>query len=136
MPFSYSEFKDYVQKREFEDFRSLQLVIKNLEEFYEPEKDFKFFYPKNIFNSKELELLIFFVDGYLSIKKDSNRNWDFEHFRSKVICKKLLTTKELQQELRISFENGNEIILNNLLDSNFNWEVEYSTALKDLYKII
>lgn len=69
MPFSYSEFKDYVQKREFEDFRSLQLVIKNLEEFYEPEKDFKFFYPKNIFNSKELELLIFFVDGYLSIKK-------------------------------------------------------------------
>lgn len=69
-------------------------------------------------------------------KKDSNRNWDFEHFRSKVICKKLLTTKELQQELRISFENGNEIILNNLLDSNFNWEVEYSTALKDLYKII
>lgn len=137
MGLSYTEFKELVRQREFNNFSSLNMIVNNLKEFYN-EEEFKFFYPKNIYNDKETELIVFLSAGYIKIKLDSDKNFVFEHCYSKVISKTLKASRYISgnHELRVMFDNGQELVFNNLEDSNSNWEDSYSESIRELYKVI
>lgn len=138
MGLSYDRFKSLVRHGEINNFRNFQWVITNLEEFYQSMEQFLIFYPKNIFNDKETELLFFLKDGFLSLKQTEDERWIYEHSHSKVLSKKLVATRYINgnHELSIVYDNGTVINLNNLEDSNFDWESGYSETIRNLYKTI
>ena len=139
MGVDYQEFKQHVKNREFQYFKSYATIIKTIDEFYD-ENDMKFFYPKNLFNDKQTEFIIFLENGLLIIKHEPEEEQQFryEHYYCKVTSKTLLNTRNDygNQQLLISFDNGKEIKLHNLEDSNDNWEHDYKTFIRELYKLI
>jgi hypothetical protein len=138
MGINYQEFKEYVSKRQINNFKEFAYVIKNVEEFYD-EKEFKFFYPKNIYNDKQTELLFILENGYfLFTMKDGELNYNYNHYFGKIISKKLECTRHEtgNHVLTISYDNGNNLILNNLEDSNSNWEADYSRSIRALFKSV
>ncbi|MEH7438175.1 DUF3908 family protein [Neobacillus drentensis] len=137
MALNYNEFKEYVRQRELNNYRSYLEVINNINEFYD-EKDFKFFYPRNVFNDQETELLIFFKDGYVSIRPDIDQKWVYEHHYGKVISKSLVASRYTADihELTITFENGKKVVLDSRDDSNPDWLSDYSKVIRELFKLI
>jgi Protein of unknown function (DUF3908) len=138
MALTYEEFKQYVEQRWFDDNRSFLSILNDLSEFYDVENDFKYFYPRNVFNGKPTELIIFLNDGYLVVTKDNEQNYKYQEFNCKVSSKTLINTRYVNynHELKIVFDNGNELIFNSLEDSSPNWSEEYARAIRELYKII
>jgi hypothetical protein len=137
MAITFEEFKKYTQQREYGNFRNYQKIISNLSELYNVE-DFIFFYPKNIQNEKPDEFVFFLNEGYLLVTHDNNGKFVFEHINCKVVRKSLFNTSNTRSkfELKLIFDNGHEMILNDLEDSNADWVDEYSNAIKEIYKIV
>lgn len=135
MGLSFTEFKNYVQQREVSDYRLCAKVLNKLNQLYD-EKTFKFFYPKNIFNDKPTELIIFLQNGYLLVAINDN-SITLEQNNCKVV-KKVLKSPALNEfeDLTITFDNGNVLVFHNYEDSNSNWFEEYSIAITEAYKIL
>ncbi|ACO25915.1 DUF3908 family protein [Bacillus cereus] len=134
---TYAQFVESTKKREFEEYHQFLRLQKELEELYDVEKDFVFFYPKNLFNNKELEFIIFLEDGFLIIENAKN-GYRYEQFYCELVSKSLVRDdfNNSNQQLKLVFDNGKELMLNSLADSNQNWINEYASAIKELYKII
>lgn len=137
MGLKFDEFKEYVQKREFREFKLYSKVINQLNTFYN-EKDFKFFYPRNVFNDKEKELIFFLNDGYIEATVDVQSIITIKQYYCKVVNKTLVipANEHEKHELRILFNNGKELIINSLEDSIYDWITEYNKSVKELYKLI
>lgn len=136
MGLSYTEFKEYVRQREFDNYRTYLPMVNVFNEFYE-EDDIKYFYPINIFNEKPTELLFFLEQGYLVVRFNDNKII-LEQYNCKLI-KKTLTAplhNNGEQELKLIYDDGNELTLKNLDDSNENWLDEYTCSIRELYKIL
>ncbi|WP_257143752.1 hypothetical protein [Bacillus cereus] len=134
---TYNQFKESTQKREFDDHKQYLRLQKELREFYDEGKDFLFFYPRNLFNKKETEFIIFLKDGFVIVNKVEN-GYRYEQFYCKLVSKALVRSKfnNLDHQLNLTFDNGKELIFNSLEDSNHDWIDDYSISIKELYKII
>lgn len=134
---TYEEFKNYAYGRDFDKFEEYQRIIQDLNELYGETNDFVFFYPRNVWNEKETELILFLNDGYVTVKK-GEKNYQYEQFRCKVLSKSL--TKDPyeynEQQLTVKFDNGKELLFNSTLDTNKAWLSKYSRSIIDLYKAI
>ncbi|PES17529.1 hypothetical protein CN501_08290 [Bacillus cereus] len=137
MAITYNQFKESTQKREFDDHKQYLRLQKELREFYDEGKDFLFFYPRNLFNKKETEFIIFLKDGFVIVNKVEN-GYRYEQFYCKLVSKALVRSKfnNLDHQLNLTFDNGKELIFNSLEDSNHDWIDDYSISIKELYKII
>jgi hypothetical protein len=138
MSISYEEFRERVNGREFNNFRDWGSTIQNLEELYDTSK-FVFFYAKNLFNDSSTELIIFLESGLLIVTRDQDRStFNFDEYHCKVASKNLTATryKNSDHELKIVFDNGKELTLHNVYDSNHNWDEEYAKSIRELYKVI
>lgn len=137
MGITYQEFKEDVQKRILQDHKGFATIIKDLDEFYNSEKDFVFFYPKNLYNNEETELIIVLQNGFLTLKKIED-GYKCEQYYGKVKSKVITVPKFMSNnhELIVEFDNGPELIFNSFKDSNSDWVDEYSKTIKELYKII
>ncbi|WP_440705919.1 hypothetical protein [Heyndrickxia oleronia] len=134
MGLSYLKFKEYVNGREFGNYRKYIPILDSFNEFYE-ESELKYFYPRNIFNNKPEEFIFFLEEGYVLISF-YNDQLEIEHNNCKIIKKTLKypTNNYGINELALSFDNGKKIILKNLDDSNENWHEEYTSTIRQLYK--
>ncbi|MGY6765702.1 hypothetical protein ACW73O_11765 [Faecalibacterium prausnitzii] len=138
MTISYAEFKEQVNSREFNNFSNWKSAIQCLEELYDTDK-FVYFYPRNLYNSNPAELIIFLEKGYLIVKRSSkDSTFSFEENRCRIISKNFIATKFRNdaQVLNLVYDNGKEITLHNINDSNFDWVEEYTQSIRELYKII
>ncbi|WP_066320912.1 DUF3908 family protein [Bacillus sp. FJAT-29814] len=136
MGLALDEFIKYVQNREFNNFRLYSSVINHLKNYYK-EDEFKFFYPRNIFNDKQTELLFFLKNGYLEVTMDENSKIQIKQFYCKVVNKMLILPQYeySEHELKISFDNGNELLFKSVEDSNEDWKPDYNAVIKDLYRL-
>ncbi|PEO97011.1 hypothetical protein CN554_14635 [Bacillus wiedmannii] len=134
---TYTQFVESTRKREFEEYHQFLKLQKELEELYDVEKDFVFFYPKNLFNKEKLEFIIFLEGGFLIIE-NANNGYRYEQFYCKLVSKSLVRSdhNNSDQQLKLVFDNGKELTLKSLADSNQNWIDEYASAIKELYKNI
>lgn len=137
MGLTFDEFKQFVEKREFKEFRLYSKVINQLSNFYN-DKDFKFFYPRNVYNNKETELIFFLNDSYLEVKIDTQSIITLNQYYCKVVNKALVIPgyEHGEYELRILLDNGTDLKMKSIDDSNDDWSSEYNKALKELYKLI
>ncbi|MEM5649598.1 hypothetical protein AAHB57_17550 [Bacillus cereus] len=137
MAITYAEFKEYNKNREFSEYSEFVKLIKELEELYDVEEDFKFFYPKNVFNQNQWEIIIFLKDGFLTIK-ESKIGFRYEQFHCKLVSKFLYKSDHdsSDQHLKLVFDNEKELILQSLADSNTYWVKEYAKVIREIYKTI
>lgn len=134
---TYTWFVESTRKREFEEYRQFLKLQQELEELYDVEKDFVVFYPKNLFNKEKLEFIIFLEDGFLIIENAKN-GYRYEQFYCKLVSKSLVRSdhNNLDQQLKLVFDNGKELTLKSVADSNQDWIDEYASAIKEIYKTI
>jgi hypothetical protein len=136
MAYTFEEFKEKVQNRDFFERRKYLSVVEDIQKLYD-ESTIKFFYPKNLVNDKQEELYIFFEDGYVLIEADDQLKNKYEHFYCKPVSKSLVTSVHgVDEELKIEFNNGQTLVFNGLADSNSDWRAEYMAYIKELYKVI
>lgn len=136
MGLSFDEFKEFVRKREFNDFRNYLDIIQLVEEFYN-EDQIKLFYPKNVYNNKEKELVFFLEEGYFIVKIVDDK-YVIQQQNCRLTSKSLRTYRHHNHEqyVRLEFDNGDLFEFNSLKDSNEKWEYDYSIAIRNIYKNI
>lgn len=134
---TYDEFKELAKRRELNDFIGYQKIIKDLSELYDETKDFVFFYPRNVWNNEETELIFFLKDGYLTVKK-INEDYQYKQFKCKVLSKSLIKNEYEYNEhqLKLKFDNGIELFFSSTQDTNKSWVPLYSRSIINLYKSI
>lgn len=138
MGMTYDKFKKLAYGLDFDEKSGeYQMVIEELEGLYKEAFEIVYFYPKNVWNEKETELIFFLNDGYLTVKKEKE-NFQYEQFRCKVISKSLIKDyyEYNEQQLTVKFDNGKELIFNSTLDTNKHWVSKYSRSIIELYKAI
>ncbi|WP_242292663.1 hypothetical protein [Bacillus cereus group sp. BfR-BA-01441] len=137
MGMTYEEFKNYAYGRDFDEYAEYQRIIKDLAELYEEKFELVFFYPRNVWNKEKTELIFFLNDGYLTVEK-VKEDYQYEHVKGKVLSKSL--TKKLyeynEHQLKVKFDNGEELFFSSTKDSNKHWVSKYSKSIIDLYKAI
>ncbi|MEB9437425.1 hypothetical protein [Bacillus cereus] len=138
MGMTYERFKKLAHGLDFDEKSDEYLmVIEELEKLYENAFEIVYFYPKNVWNEKETELIFFLNDGYLTVKKEKE-NYQYEQFRCKVVSKSLVKDyyEYNEQQLTIKFDNGKEFFFSSTEDTNKHWVSKYSKSIIDLYKAI
>ena len=134
---TYGEFKMEVVNRNYGLYQDgYSRVISFVDEVY-GEKNIKAFYAKNLFNELGNELYFVFEHGLLKITKQEGFDFVYDYIASKVINKKLITSRYPQSshELTVTFDTGEQIIFHNKEDSDSDWVEEYSKSIIELYKI-
>lgn len=136
MGMEFTRFKELVSNRAYNFYR-YSSAINKFGELYN-EEEILYFYPKNIFNEKDVELIFFFKNEVVVVTVDEDRNATFNHCKCKVTNKTLVLPPNEwnKHELSILFDNRDELVLKNLEDSNDDWNREYSQALIELYKVL
>ncbi|MCM3406027.1 hypothetical protein [Cytobacillus oceanisediminis] len=135
MELSFDWFKEYVHKNDQHGTSVYSSVLKLIMEFCDEEK-IMFFYPKNYRLLHEMEYILFFEDGYLTISKEDTE-YKLDRYYCKVLTKSIKTSRFTDKiELVIHFNNGNNLKFNNEKDSSFEREEEYLQLIKELNKII
>ncbi|EJR06588.1 hypothetical protein II5_02411 [Bacillus cereus MSX-A1] len=137
MSITYAEFVELNAEREFDEYSQFLKLKTELEGLYNVKEDFVFFYPKNLFNQNKWEFIIFLKDGFLTIEESKN-GFLYEQFYCKLVSKSLSRHdhNKLDQHLKMVFDNGRELTLKSLADSNGDKVREYAEAIKNLYKLI
>lgn len=137
MGMTYAYFKETVKKRELQAYEEYGKIIADLSKIYNEAKDFIFFYPKNLWNGGETELIFFLKDGYLTVEKENN-NYKYEQINCKLLSKSLTKGNYEHDEylLKLNFDNGKELIFSSKLDANEAWQKDYTKSIIDLYKTI
>jgi len=137
MGMTYEQFKENARGRNFSDSSVYLRIIKDLNELYDETKDFVFFYPRNLWNNEEIELIFFLKDGYLTIKK-IKEDYQYKQFKCKVLSKSLIKNQYEYNEyqLKLKFDNGKKLFFSSTLDSNKSWASTYSQSIINLYKTI
>ena len=137
MDLNYNSFKEWATKRDFGDFRHLYIEVTRLIDSLYPNQEFKFFYPRNIWNTKNKEFILFVEDGYIVLNKVDN-DYVIQHFVSELKSKTLKTSKyhNVNQQLILEFRNGETLSFHSTKDSSEDWEEEYSEIIRNLYKTI
>ncbi|PFF41891.1 DUF3908 family protein [Bacillus cereus] len=137
MAITYANFKAYNKELQFVEHSQFKKLIPELEELYNVEEDFKFFYPKNLFNQNQWEFIIFLKDGFLTITESKN-GFRYEQFYCKLVSKSLYRSEHNNSDLHLKlvFDNGAELILQSSADSNSDWIKDYAKAIQEFYKTI
>jgi hypothetical protein len=135
MPISFEEYKNKLSI-ELGDYRSHKILITQIESLYNVE-DFKYFYPKNIFNEKEIELYIFLEDGFVhcTIEEDLD---EIHHYYGKPVSKHFTSPANGSKKvlLNVLYDNGKELLFDSREDSDFTWHHNYVKQIRELYKIL
>ncbi len=136
MAVNLEEFKDRVQKREIDGFKSYERLLTEIESLYN-EEDFKFFYAKNLFNKKEVELYLFLDSGVINFKLNGDKR-EIKHIYGKPASKTLISQKLDGRDavLTVTFNAEEKLILDAIEDSNEDYNEEYSKYIKELYKVL
>ncbi|MGE7864547.1 DUF3908 family protein [Bacillus mobilis] len=137
MGMTYAEFKETVKKREVDRFEEYGRIIEDLSVLYDEEKDFVFFYPRNLWNKVETDFTFFLQDGYVTIQK-VGENYQYKHYKCKLLSKELTKARYEYKDhtLKLKFDNGIELFFSSETDSNEAWTIHYSRSIIDLYKVI
>ncbi|MGG3502860.1 hypothetical protein [Bacillus anthracis] len=137
MGITYTEFKERVKSREIAEFEECRIFMDDLSSLYDEEKDFVFFYPRNLFNDMETDFTFFLQDGYVTIQK-KGENYQYKHYKCKLLSKELTKGRYENNDhtLKLKFDNGIELFFSSETDSNEAWTRYYSRSIIDLYKLI
>ncbi|TQR20716.1 hypothetical protein [Psychrobacillus vulpis] len=134
--FEYKNFKEKVANMQF-NFRSdgYIRVIAFISDVYKEENILAFYF-KNGVNEKKKELFFIFKESILKVSKIEDADFLFEHYSKNIVKKKFTTSKFTGQshELVLTFENGEQLVFNNIEDSNHDWAAEYTESIKEIYK--
>jgi len=132
----YSEFKEKVNSKEINKYNIYSNALTLIESFYSID-DIKFFYARNLFNSKGVELYFFTNQGYFQLNIEGD-NYVFKQFNSCLVMKTLKTSIYHDGDLHIllEYDNGNSIEFKSIADSNEFWESKYAESIRQLYKVI
>lgn len=135
MIFLYEDLKKQITLQDVLGTGLLNSILNYLEKLYEAD-EFGLIYVRNLYNDREPEIIIFLEKGYLIINIDHDKGtFSFEEHRCYLISKRLTASryKYKPHELKLIFENGNELTLHNINDSNNNWAEEYTDSLLKIY---
>lgn len=121
----YQDFRKNVVEGILDDRVTLNKVIKYIDDLLG--EDIKAFYAKNLLNQKQTELFYFSSKGILRVLVNQN-SFVCHYNQSGVVTKEIQIPHFSNEEhyLKATFANGDSIELNNIEDSNENWQNEYS----------
>ncbi|POZ56225.1 hypothetical protein LYSIN_01008 [Lysinibacillus sphaericus] len=131
----YSNFKQSVYDGVLDNRGTLNRIIKYVDELLK--EDIIAFYAKNLLNQNQTELFYFSSKGIYRVLV--NGDSFICHFNNSEIVTKQIQIPQYSNEehyLKVTFANGESIELNNVEDSNEDWQNEYSRFLKELYLVI
>lgn len=136
MIYTYSEIKiEYASRNQL--FRE---VFYNFFELFEEiyDKDaIKFIYLRNLFNSDEVETIIFFENKLVKITRNDS-HYIFKDYNYKSVQKELVVSQGSEREviLKIIFDDKVELVFNSLKDSNKDWCWDYGQDIKELFRML
>lgn len=131
----YQNFRKSVVDGVLDDRVTLNKVIKYVDDLLG--EDIIAFYAKNLFNQKQTGLFYFCSKGILRVLVNQH-NFICHYNQSKITTKEIQIPHFSNEEhyLKVTFANGDSMELNNIEDSNENWQNDYSKFLKELYLAI
>lgn len=134
MLYTYNDLKQYYANRT-SPFREIyNNFFEIFEDLYEP-KEIKYVYLKNLYNPNDVQTILFFDDKIVSVIK-SDIYFNFEEIRFQVVKKHLTTSRNFEREvqLKLTLDDGCELVFHNLNDSNIDWAWDYGQDIKELFK--
>ncbi|ESU31884.1 hypothetical protein G3A_14220 [Bacillus sp. 17376] len=137
MSYTYSNFKEDLRRRAFEEKnRFYKRVLEVVEDYINPEA-ITGFYPKNVFNNNEHKEFIFLLENKIVIVHFEREKTYYIRSFDSTVKESSLTIPEFTQEgvlLSLQFENGELIIFNSLDDSNRSWNGTYIELIQAFFK--
>ncbi|MGA3675649.1 hypothetical protein [Lysinibacillus agricola] len=138
---------EIIEFKEFEEllksnYRSniFESANNKVKELYDGE--FKF-YAKNLLNSNETVIYYFFKDFIVEVSftfENDSHNYPFsiKEYKSKVISKELKNYHSYDGfvEINVHLDDGLQITLHNMNDSNSTWHEEYYGVIVDIFKFL
>jgi hypothetical protein len=92
------------------------------------------FYGKGLFNQREKQLYLFFINKVVHIHIDE-RNVQFRTIKHDVVEANFRIEANGSTGISIEFSNGEKLELNSLDDSNNNWKETYAEMIRVIYKM-
>ena len=135
---SYIEFLDYVHRKSFQEaskYNSIVHVIEN----YVGKENVEIFYPKNLFvENLKLEAFTFQNDRVSVVYEMDNEGVNLKVLKYIDINKieMLYSGYYKPLTLKISFNTGDEIELNNMEDTNSAWSHRFTKKIGEIIKLI
>ncbi|MGC3792026.1 hypothetical protein [Priestia aryabhattai] len=135
MAMNFEQYKKSILMQKIGDHKSHERLAKEIESLYKVE-DIKLFYAKNLFNNKEVEIYIFFENGFAHCTLEEDRDV-ITHYHCKPLTKHFIIPNDNNHvRLNVSYDNGEQLSFDSLEDSGDNWYQEYIDHIRELYKIL
>ena len=141
MIIDYLEVRGHFESHKYEGEKSRKYwsIFYNIEEFIDPNK-INIFYPKNMFvRDKDLEIYIFLENKILRCRIIDNGRIEIKILFLKDIkdftCE-CIYDGEYYHKLTLKFINGEIIVLDSMVDTNFSWRNKFEKKIKEIIQEI
>lgn len=135
---SYEEFSGYVNRGQFQEASNYNSIVYVIENYIGKEK-VKIFYPKNLFiDDLKLEAFVFQNDKVSVAYEIDNEVVNLKVLKYSDINKieMLYSGYYNPMTLKISFNTGDEIELNDKEDTNSTWSNQFTKKIEEIVKLI